>query len=736
MLSAIPGPATTQEANDPRNGDGRAGATGLIDPEGVPRPSVTAWELAEPIRLDGALDEPAWRLADSAYGFTQNLPRAGLASTERSVVRVLFDESTLYVGAMLYDSDPQNGLTIPGLEQDFPTEDSDIFGVAIDTYLDRQNAFLFAVNPAGGLFDAQNFNDSRYTNRAWEGVVKVRTRILSNGWSVEMAIPFTTLRFKPVGEDQSWGINFVRRVRRRAEDSYWAPLTRQHRVHKMSRAGTLTGLRNLRQGRNLTLKPFVKTGRVDTDLLAGEPGNDFDVGFDAKYGVTSRMTIDLTVLTDFSQVEVDEEQVNLTRFSLFFPEKRDFFLENDGVFSLGDVSVRNYRTGSSSRDFRLFHSRRIGLSDDRRPLPIGAGARLTGRAGEFEVGLLNMQTRRDDDTPAENYTVARLRRNLFGNSDAGIMFVNRQGTSTGFTDSFNRSFGADANFQIARNMLLSTYYARTEEPGATGDRNAGYLQAAWRDPLLNTSVMLKHVGEEFNPGVGFVQRRGIRQAFATFGLHPQTSVSFLQEVNPYVDVNVIADPSWDLETREITGGFRTTFADGGTLSLEYRNTFDKLNTETDIAGRPVAAGEYRFNGGSVRYQSSGARDVSGSVSVSHGSFYDGRRTSISGATTLRPDYHLRIILSAQHNDLQLSGTEFTADLFAAQVRAAFSTILFASAFVQYNRDADELVSNIRLNYLHAPLSDFFLVFTERRDLLSHVLVERGVTVKLTKLFGF
>ena len=330
-----------------------------IDPDASPRPSLEARRATSPITLDGNLDEAAWALADSTRGvFYQSIPSQGLPSSERTVVRVLYDEERLYVGATMYDSRPE-ALVSAGMEQDFATQDSDIFGFALDTYLDRQNAFLFAVNPAGALFDAQAFNDQQSVNRAWEGEIDVATRITEYGWVAEIAVPMTTLRFRETDGPQDWGINFSRRIRRISEDSSWAPLTRQFRVYKMSRAGRLTSLEGLEQGRNLWVKPFVNGVRSDgqhtdasTEKLEG--------GFDLKWGITPQLTLDITALTDFSQVEVDEQQINLTRFSLFFPEKRDFFLENDGIFSFQDARVRNFRTGSGPQNFKLFHSRRSG----------------------------------------------------------------------------------------------------------------------------------------------------------------------------------------------------------------------------------------------------------------------------------------------------------------------------------------------------------------------------------------
>lgn len=707
-----------------------------VDAESAPRPVLLALRISRPIEIDGLLDEPAWQLADSATGFIQTQPDAGYPATERTVVRVLYDERNLYVGAVMYDSRPDR-LRVPGLEQDFATHDADMFGVVLDTYLDRQNAFLFGVNPEGGLFDAQAFNDSRYVNRAWEGVVHRRTRINENGWTAEMAIPLTTLRFEAQEGEQSWGLNFLRRVRRRNEDSYWAPLARQFRIHKMSRAGTLVGLESLRQGRNLTVKPYVRGAHETGELRdPADRANTGGVGLDVKYGVTPRLSLDLTAFTDFSQVEVDQEQVNLTRFSLFFPEKRDFFLENEGTFALGDVTERNYRTGSSLREFKLFHSRRIGLSADRRPIPIAGGGRLSGRIGDLEVGLLEMQTRESELGPAENFVVARVRRTVIGNSDVGVMFVNRQGTSQGSRDRYNRAFGVDANFHLLRHMMVNSYVAATDDPQWRGDAKAAWLQVAWRDPVWNVSGFAKYVGEAFNPSVGFVRRRAMRQLFATVGAHPRPASRALLEVNPYVDVSFIADPRWTLESRLATGGFGVTFMDGGTLSAEYSDRFERLQAADSIAGVLLAAGDYGFTEVSLAYRSSGARWISGSLRVSHGGFYDGTRTTVSATAVLRPDYHVSFDLLVQRNDLNLGGTAVAADVFGGRIRYALSTELFTSAFVQYNALSEELVTNLRFNFIHAPLSDFFLVYSERRSVSDSVLLDRVITAKVTKLLAF
>ena len=735
-LVGVPSHAQINPANS-----GGLSPDGRIDPNTAPRPALRALAVQEEITLDGRLDEAPWKAADStSTPFIQIQPRPGYPSSERTVVRILYDSRNLYIGVELYDSEPDR-LTIPGLEPDFATQNSDMFAVAIDSYWDKQSSFLFGFNPAGAVFDAQSFNDSRYLNPAWEGVVHVKTQIHDRGWTIEAAIPMTTLRFSATDEEQTWGLNFSRRIRRRNEDSNWAPLPRQFRLYKMSRAGTLTGLRDLRQGRNLAIKPYVSGGRQVNELQTTGGSNDLDAGFDVKYGVTSRLTLDLTALTDFSQVEVDAEQVNLTRFSLFFPEKRDFFLENDGVFTFSDVTVRNYRTGSSARNFKLFHSRRIGLSASRQPLPIAGGGRLTGRVGDFEVGLLNMQTRSDSASPAENFSVLRMRRDLTGNSDVGVMFVNRQGTTSGAGDDYNRSFGVDANFRLLGNMILNSYLAATDEPSATGNRNAAMLQVAWRDPVWDASTLVKHVGDGFNPEMGFVNRRGVRQLYATVGAHPQPDIPHVLRINPHVDARLFSDLDWTLETRELDGGVGITFLDGSVLSLGYEDRFERLSDSTRIAGVDLPPGDYNFNTGTVSFTASGGRSVSGRLSLSRGGFYDGDRTSVSARVQLRPSSHLALDFSAQHNDLDLGGNSFTADLFSGRVRYAYSTKVFLLGFVQYNESTDEMVTNFRLNILHAPLSDIFLVYTERRNVSNGVfgggvVRDRVITAKVTRLIAF
>lgn len=713
-----------------------AAAAGATNPEAMPRPVGHATPTTEKITLDGLLDEAIWSTADSLDGFIQSQPDAGRAATERTVVRIVYDDRFLYVGARLYDSDPE-GMVISTLEKDFPgesTRDYDIFSFTLDTFHDRKNSFIYLVNPMGAVRDGQTYDDSRETNFFWDGVYEARTRIEDWGWSLEMAIPWTSLRFDPTKLDQTWGLNVLRRVRRKNEDSYWAPLDRRDPVHRMSKAGTLEGVRGAQASRNLMITPYAAASNASGALAApADRGGQMDAGFDLKYGFTPKLTLDLTYRTDFSQVEVDEEQVNLTRFSLFFPEKRDFFVENSGVFTFGDVTEREHRMGASLSDFTLFHSRRIGL-DDGRPVPIVGGGRMTGRVGGFEVGLLDMQTASTADANGENFAVARARREILG-VDVGGIVVNRQGT--GGDGAYNRSWGVDATARVLGSLILNSYVAGSDEPGdRPGAETASRLTAAWRDRLWDVSAMYKQVGESFDPGVGYVRRTGMRQSYATVGAHPRPAIPLVQTVNPYVEFDYITDPASNLETRTGTAGLGVTFDDGSTLASELVDRYERLDEPFAVSGgASVASGSYAFREGRISYGSSLGRALAAKVSLSGGGFFDGDRRSVGVGATWRASYRMTLELRADHNDIRLPAGDFTAALYGARIRYSHSTRLFGSAFVQYNEALDQMVTNLRANLIHAPLSDLFLVYTERRDLGGEVQ-ERLLAVKLTKMVAF
>lgn len=708
-----------------------------IDPERAPRPTMRAVRAARPPVIDGHVEDVEWAGADSATEFVQQLPATGALAKYRTVVRVLYDADHIYVGAVNYD--PRPGLAITaGLQHDFVSSNSDAFAVTLDTYLDRRNSFLFIVNPRGAVRDEQTFNDSRTIVEAWEGIIDVQTALVrtpagDSAWTVEMAIPLRTLRFDGRRPTQDWGLNFLRRVRRVNESSYWAPLERQYRLHRMSQAGTLTGLDGLRQGRNLQIKPYaVASSATGAQVLPSVKGSGADAGLDLKYGVTPALTLDLTYNTDFSQVEVDQEQVNLTRFSRFFPERRDFFIENAGVFTFGDVEERNYRTGASLRDFTLFNSRRIGIAPDGRAVPIVGGARISGRVGGWDVGLLDMHTRDAEAVPGEQFAVARARRNLFGTSDVGVLASSRSGG-----DTYNRSYGVDANLRPLTNLIVNSYVAASDAPGDTSDGYAARTAVGYRGRLWNSSAMWKRVSDRFDPGLGFVRRRGMQQLFAATGVHARPSLPGTQEVNPYVQVDYITDLANRLATRSVETGINLLLRPEGELGLEISDEFDRLDAPFAVfPGQTIPAGSYSWNDVTMRYLTGDGRTLSANLSASAGGFYDGSRRSATGGLVWRARYNLSFEGSMQRNDVRRAAGGFTADLASLRARYAWSTRLFGSAYTQYNTQTRAFVTNARINLRYRPLSDVYLVYTERLDTGTGVRNERLLALKVTHMTAF
>lgn len=736
LLLAVPSQARAQQVRrDPASYPERGS---LGDPEAYPRPVTGATRTARAPVIDGRLDDAVWGQAELITDFVQSQPDPGRLATERTEVRILYDDEALYVGAMNFDSDP-SGYVVQSLERDFPslsTRDADIFGLTLDTFFDRKNSFIFLINPHGAYRDGQTFDDSRNQDFGFDVPAEVRTALLDDGWSVEIRIPWSGLRYDARKAEQAFGLNVQRRVRRLNEDSYWAPLQRRDPSHRMSKAGTLYGISGLPGSSNVAAKPYLM---VDNQTGSGVPpevaGTGRDLGADLKVGVTPGLTLDLTVNTDFSQVEVDQERVNLTRFPLFFPEQRDFFVENSGSFTFGDQTEREYRMGASLRDLTLFHSRAIGLQGGR-PVPILAGGRLSGGVGAWDVGALDMRTGEADGRPGENFAVLRLRRGFGSGSDVGAMFVDRTAVGDG-GGLVGRSYGVDANVRLLGSLILNSYMARTETPGATGDETATRFGAAWRDATWNVSGLYRRIGDDFRPAVGFVRRTDVQHTYVTVGTHRRPSGSLVQEVNPYVDFHRYADLGDTLVTREVQAGLMVDFFSGATVSASATRTFERVEAPFTVGEGMVAAGAYDFDEAALSFQSSAGKPFSARMSVSGGGYFGGDRRSLGGSLRWLVNNRMAVNASADVNRLDLAGDTFTTSVYSGRLKYAFSTRAFMAFNVQYNQDLDQMITYARFNVIHGPLSDFFLVLTERRQLgTGGGVLERAVTAKVTKLLSF
>ncbi|MEQ1909827.1 MAG: DUF5916 domain-containing protein, partial [Vicinamibacterales bacterium] len=681
--------------------------------------TLTAVKSTEPIALDGSLDEPSWQAAPVAKGFLQNEPREGLPATFDTEVRVLYDEQALYFGVFAHDDTP-GAVIVSDLKKDFNTGASDSFLVVIDTFSDERNGFEFATNPAGAKWDAQMANEGREINANWDGIWDVRARIASDGWYAEIRIPFKTLKFTDA-DPQRWGVNFERRLRRRNEESYWSPLPRIYNLERVSLAGSIDGLRQVRSGRNLRVKPYAAGS---SSAVGSQPSSDkFDVGVDLKYGLTTGITLDATVNTDFSQVEADEQQVNLTRFNLLFPEKREFFLENSGIFqfglpyngsnSLGSASPASSGRQNSPPDTKLFFSRQIGLSDSGSSIPILAGGRVTGRAGRYAVGAVNIQQREQGPVPATNFTALRVDRSVLANSDIGVMLLSKEAKGS----PFNHVAGADANFRFGQ-LALGGYGAVTAAPEATvpgsGENftaraNFNYQTRQW---ILRGAYEV--LGRRFRDELGFVPRVGVNHS-ATYGrlnVRPMWASRIgIREIGPHYHFD-------QFDRRDGTGVESRYFDQHVVLMMNNSGFFEtgvNQNREGNVTsftlnsarGVKVQPGVYDFNEYFALYRSNNSARFSYETRVSVGDLYDGRRNAYAVAPTIRVNEHLNGSVSLQFNDIHMPTASYLSTLVAARLNYSANTRVFFNALVQYNTDTRQWTSNLRFNVIHRPLSDIF-----------------------------
>jgi len=687
-----------------------------------------------PITLDGALDEPSWASAPLATHFIQNDPREGEPATYDTEVRVLYDDAAMYFGVFARDEEPGR-LTVNDLKKDFNTNNSDGFRLVLDTFHDARNGYTFATNPAGAKYDAQMVNEGRERNADWDGIWDVATQVTETGWYAEIRIPFRTLKFESQ-EAQTWGINFERKLRRQNEDSYWSPLPRIYDLDRVSMAGTIEGLRGVRPGMNLRFKPYASA--ASSTVRGTRSRGELDGGLDVKYGVTSGLVWDFTVNTDFSQVEVDEQQINLTRFSLFFPEKRDFFLENSGIFQFGSQVQ-----GGANRqnELRLFFSRRMGLSDEGEPVPILAGTRLTGRQGAYSLGVINIQQRSTDAVSAANFTALRLRRDIFANSDIGAVFLNKDENGP----HFNRVAGMDANFRFGY-LSLNGYVARTFSPEATtASRGNAYSTRGGVD-YENREFRFQaghgSIGERFNDELGFAPRLGIHNVDAWVGyrLRPAAVSSWLRQMQPHWEFDMFTrQHDGHLDTRFIGYHYNFNFQDGSNAEVgvnQYAEDVPVAFTINRASGARVFAGRYDYPEYFGFWRTNEAARFSVLSRFNVGPFYDGDRRSVSVGPSVRFDETFNASVNLQLNDISLSTGSFVTKLVTTRVNYNFNTKMFFNALVQYNSDTHQWTSNLRFNIIHRPLSDVFLVYNERRDERSGILLSRAVIAKMTYLMAF
>ena len=680
------------------------------------RPVVRATEMTSIPVLDGrVLEDSAWAGLIPATGFWQVQPDDGERATQRTEVYVGYSDDALYIGVVAYDDDP-DAILVTDSRRDSDLSDTDSFQVVLDGLRDGQNGFVFGTNPVGIQYDGQVTREgtggvlvsgSGGFNLNWDASWDVAAKISEIGWSAEMRIPFRTLRY---GRDeiQTWGINFQRNIRRNNEISYWAPLSRQHNLYRVSEAGSVTGVA-LPAQRNLKVSPYVLGSSASGGELTGTENNS-EFGFDIKYSITPSLTLDATYNTDFAQVETDENQVNLDRFSLFFPEKRPFFLENAGQFAVGDAQAAE-----------MFFSRRIGISDDGDPLPIEGGIRVSGKIGNStNVGFLHMSSEAVAGVaPGNKFTVARINQELPSRSAIGFIFVNRDGDGShlvapGMDE--NQTYAIDGRWGIGDNLLLSAWAAQTSTPGLNGRDEAFAAKAAFDSAEWAYRLEYGQVGEDFNPEVGFLSRSDIRRvsAFLMRRIRPDDMWSLL-EIRPHVSYTGY----WDFD------GFQETGRLHNDIHWEYRNGYE-IHTGINLTragvkdafdivdGVTIQPGTYEHAEVAIVFHTNQAAPLSFALNTTIGGRFGGDRVSLAPTLRYRIGETFSSELSYNYNefDLPVPGGQFKANLTRLRLSYSFTPKILLQALVQYNELDDILGTNLRFSWLQSANAGFYLVYNE------------------------
>jgi len=750
LLATAPRRVTAQdEGSIPIDGPPAPTGDALINQAGEGGATLRAVRVNEPLHIDGVIDEPFYRETPSISEFIQSVPNPGAEPTQRTEVWIGFDDENVYVSAKIWDTEGPDGWIANEMRRDSQQlRTNDNFGVWLDTFYDRRNAVGFYGNAIGGMSDLQITNEGN-PNFDWNPVRETRTALFDGGWSIEIAIPFKSLRYRP-GREQVWGIQMRRSVLRQNE---WEHITAlplsvagsgSQGIFRVSMYATLVGIEAPPPSRNFEVKPYGISG-FRTDLTATpEVSNDgyADAGLDLKYGVTENLTVDLTYNTDFAQVEVDEQQVNLTRFSLSFPEKREFFLEGRGIFNFGAGGIGGGRGGfgGGGSTPTLFYSRRIGLQGGQ-AVPILGGGRVTGKVGPFDVGLVNIQTEDDADLGAQgtNFSVFRLRRDLFQRSSIGVLFENRSRSTT--STGSNQAWGVDGSFPINNELSLLGYYAQTRTEGLDGMDLSYRGQVSYDADQYGASLNHVVVGADFNPEIGFARRKDFRQTSGSARYSPRTrSISWIRQLTFGANGEYITnEQTGDKESTSWGGEFGVEMENSDQFSVRFSDDFERFVNDELISGATIPAGDYYNPQVRVSYGMGPQRPYQANLSFTYGSYFDGTLTSAEiGRGRLEVTPQISVEPSISFNWLDLPQGHFDQHVAVTRMTYTMTPRAYVSALVQYNSRSQTVSGNFRFRWEWAPGSELFIVYTEDRDtdVLDRwsVLQNRGLVIKINRLF--
>ncbi len=700
-------------------------------------------ETSRPPEIDGKLDDPAWEEAIpyNEYFFQQE-PLDRRPSSQKTEVRVLQDEKNLYFGIQCFEEDPSKIFaTVKRRDGSFLSDDA--LELLIDTFQDKRNSYAFGTNPFGAKVDAIISDEGNHINKSWDCIWRCKTRINDEGWSVEMAIPFKSIKYKK-GEHVDWGLNITREIKHSKEVTYLAPIPRglgHNGKFKGSLFGTLRNIKTPPRDLNLELQPYFKTGReqvyeTDYDKTLA------DAGVDVRYHVTPQLTMDLSYQTDFAQAEADEEVVNTTRFNINLKEKREFFLENAGLFTFGStpsaggtlVGISNY-----NREFLLFNSRSIGIVDEQR-VPLEGGIKLAGRTNGYSLGLMNMQSKRtvlEDGTeePDANFTVFRVKRDLLTNSNIGLMVLNKQSSSS----AYSRVVGGDAFFSLSGQLSLDGSLARDFSPDYDSDNWAGDLGVILNKEWIDMALRYTRLDSLFNPEMSFITRENIRKSDCTVSLTKWINNGSLKSFSLVTDMDYTTDQHNTLVYREQRADFWLTLSSEDFFSYGLHRRYDYLPGEDDILEKIIIdPGKYRGHHQHLRFRTYRGRRFSGSIHYRWGDNYGGksRTLQIENSTKLTDNFHLE--LEYRYDDLNQRNASLDAHVLSTRWTYSFTTEFFVKYYLQWNSVEDRVSSNLLIDYIYSPRSHIYLVFNENRNTLAdapHRINDRMLLLKFTYLWS-
>jgi len=698
--------------------------------------AITAVRTDIPLKIDGVFDDPAWQNAMFQGGFIQREPNEGAPASEKTELGFLYDKKNLYIGIKCYDSEPDK-IIAREMRRDAVVDDDDYFEFVLDTYHDHRSAYYFIINAHGSKREAKMASEGRDYNPAWDGVWRCKSKITGGGWFVEIAIPWKTLRFEEEGSP-SWGFNCARMIRRKNENVYWQLIPRAIGRHagifRLSEAGSLLGIAEAKMGGNLELMPYLLGGMENDATTNFTTDRMGDIGLDAEIALTANLGLELTLNTDFAQVEADQEQVNLSRFSLYYPEKREFFLEGAEVFAFGGGGGNPWRHDDSDMD--LYYSRRLGLVDGYEARILG-GAKMVGKIGKYQIGLMNILTDdvtlRDADFPATvngaNFTVVRLRRDILRRGTIGMMLLNKEVIRS---PGDNRSFGVDGHFPLSHYFTISGYLAATFGPEKTGEggqtidqnkRNlAGKISFDYNSDLWRVSLSHMDIGARFNPEVGFIRRTDFRLSNASIEYAPRPKQSsVIRQFEYRLEGSYRSDHENQMLDNEVEASFSIKFQNSAELSFEVERQSEFIDFDWEVReGFLIPKGTYSGFMCHLNAESDKSRPIAGTIDIDYGNYYSGRQASLGLTGTITRIRRLRMELDYRHNDIRLPDGKFRTNTLGLRMFYFFSTDLYVKAYLQWNDDKfynagrERVISDILLRWIYSPACNLYVVYNDAR----------------------